>query len=1335
MPPRTGGALPAGIANSPRDAAASTKQAEDEEAPRQSDSFVAGSADGASAAMLLEAPMGSFPDAEESQPEQQTALDIAKEAHSDGSQSPPRPPAIAAGDLEAEDGEAQDLALPAPLVVPPPAPRPTRLQLMRRRLEQLRNDPPLQLPSLPEIPIMPDLDLTGKMLRSPARYAQLVARFSSCIVAAYALIFIIAIPCAWKPVTVNTDLSLFYSLQGQTLTRQQAYSQALASTRAVKAINDTSSFQLQMIYRVKNGLSVFGEEVALQIQAFEQELRNLGGWSQMCGLSRSDSRFRCAPGESFSNYLWPTRIENYLDPQGYFRVINDGMGFERLPQDSLLTYIGSGAAAPHSFLSFLPQNFSAGNSDPSLIRSLFTFTSPSVDDSDFRKQYKDFVAQELYPTLLDMFNRGQKQVDPMSWDLPPVIESFFTGDVVTDYEVQVMLAHDLRLSGGALVVTILVSWLQFRSFFLAFAVTLILSCLILMTYVMLQLNQVTLATFLAMFLIFGLGGNVFFRLHAAWRRTRNRPHLPDMASRIDALHFHMLLDLLPILASSLCWLVFLASGIQPIREFGVFMCLAMNLVCILAVLCFVPLLVMHELYLHPWMENKFPRWLRLILEPSRLFEPPWKKVAHHLVEAVDRRPRTVLIGVAVAVIICLITVSCLASVVTQTGLVQLLPPDSNIVTVSTLASQSFSPAEASDVSGPTVLMACEPGLESSAPATPSGCGLHWCENPVFNSGYVMPPSTNATACSCQEDASTTQLCDQITVSVRVSGQRVVDMTEAQRKAAAIDFVKRRYASPGVIGTSVTSSSRQGASLVFEDWSMGTTDVQPMATLPNINVTLTSATSVGSGCMRNFICHCGARQCPAPSGYAAAPVSLVLPGVNATSAAASGGQSSVSVAIVFGIKAQDPGILGGSGSWSFDTSFQAASPWAQRSMLAMCSNAPSSLQVVSQNCWIKDFRDWLLQKGQGFPVDRFGNFNQEVQSFLTQFPGKGKYIWLDASNQVVAAAFIFQVKPEATAQATKMSKSAWQQFVNDQNAASDSSGNNAWPTSQEWVNSDAYLGSLSNAWQVFGLALLVICLAGFVIMLDLEFIFLIVVLVAVNVIFIWFFFLAFFRWDFGPWEMTILTVFLCFMVEPSFQLGREFVYPEANNTGTELRDDQLDSVLQGTATVDAAQLMEGSRTRAKAEDREEDADEDAEKMGGKKSLTRTSLEVETGSTAHSKGTGLLQAAVTSTLSEASSTNNKMALGPKEAVTRSVALALGPLVAGCFKLFWCGVFLLPCRYRIYVRLGGVAMLIPILSLPCIILLMPWAVLYSGRSRREPDMFVLARVAMQKAEWLLS
>lgn len=96
-----------------------------------------------------------------------------------------------------------------------------------------------------------------------------------------------------------------------------------------------------------------------------------------------------------------------------------------------------GLAAPHDLRVFLPMSFSGGSK---LLRSVFGFTAPSLDDADFQKAWQDFVENELYSALKQVVLFTRRPEDPNSWDNPPAMRIYFRGDVLDD--------HDSWLSRG-----------------------------------------------------------------------------------------------------------------------------------------------------------------------------------------------------------------------------------------------------------------------------------------------------------------------------------------------------------------------------------------------------------------------------------------------------------------------------------------------------------------------------------------------------------------------------------------------------------------------------------------------------------------------------------------------------------------------------------------------------------------------------------------------------------------------------------------------------------------------------------------------------------------------
>jgi len=69
----------------------------------------------------------------------------------------------------------------------------------------------------------------------------------------------------------------------------------------------------------------------------------------------------------------------------------------------------------------------------------------------------------------------------------------------------------------------------------------------------------------------------------------------------------------------------------------------------------------------------------------------------------------------------------------------------------------------------------------------------------------------------------------------------------------------------------------------------------------------------------------------------------------------------------------------------------------------------------------------------------------------------------------------------------------------------------------------------------------------------------------------------------------------------------------------------------------------------------------------------------------------------------------------------------------KLFVCSVFLLPCEFRLFSRLGAVAMVVPFFMVPCTLLLLPSLIVVLGPDRREADLAILYARFAELLKWI--
>jgi len=281
--------------------------------------------------------------------------------------------------------------------------------------------------------------------------------------------------------------------------------------------------------------------------------------------------------------------------------------------------------------------------------------------------------------------------------------------------------------------------------------------------------------------------------------------------------------------------------------------------------------------------------------------------------------------------------------------------------------------------------------------------------------------------------------------------------------------------------------------------------------------------------------------------------------------------------------------------------------------------------------------------------------------------------------------------------------------------------------------------LGSAWRVCLLIILAVVLSGLIYTMDFEIMGCLVAIAVVACILLLFFMLCIFQWQFGPWQLIVSALFLTYTIEPAFHIGRDFVLPASL-----------------PASEPDAPLCDDPPARTTEMFKKPEGDKDLEQAAPFQTCTSTvaidgSLELRSGKVADTTGTFLgasnsvdkggvpgiepimPAASPSETRSEASS-GPKGGEDPAPALERSVYLACETIMASAVQLFLCGILILPCEFRLFMQLGAVAVLVPLIWVPAIVLILPAALLYSGRTRREPDIFLLARHLEQVVSNLL-
>lgn len=315
--------------------------------------------------------------------------------------------------------------------------------------------------------------------------------------------------------------------------------------------------------------------------------------------------------------------------------------------------------------------------------------------------------------------------------------------------------------------------------------------------------KVSLASFLGVFMMFGLGFSSFFRMHELWRRSRREATEPW--ERLLYLHKAAGREMLPVVCTALCYYLLMTSTLVPLREFGVFIGTSMLFAVLFAVLCFVPLLLIHEESLRPCLRRR-PK-VALVLEPSQL-KPNWQLLASKIM-VILRRPKPLLGGTALVVFICFVAALAVTASQPYPALPEVFPPDHHREAGRPLL-QGFAPASPAEQAAPQTTRMCQPGRNLSS------CALHWCDlASTPNNNLSAWPTSQAAPCSCYGPSGLATSCSNITVSLHVTGSRATALSQEEVLPQVQAYLQQHFSDSESMETA-SVSSRRLQSVVLEE---------------------------------------------------------------------------------------------------------------------------------------------------------------------------------------------------------------------------------------------------------------------------------------------------------------------------------------------------------------------------------------------------------------------------------------------------------------------------------------------------------------------------------------
>jgi len=749
------------------------------------------------------------------------------------------------------------------------------------------------------------------------------------------------------------------------------------------------------------------------------------------------------------------------------------------------------------------------------------------------------------------------------------------------------------------------------------------------------------------------------------------------------------------------------------------------------------MLIIHDAYVLPVVGENFPEPVAKVVELTEL-RFPWRPAASMCLRAARKAGKWILLGTGLVTLIIFIIMMVVAVNSDNPGLPEVYSPSHHRHASRPLI-EAFMPTTPANEPPPLQAYICQPKESSTLEADGITCGLYWCEAPLVKDAAdnsddesddeaadeAADASPKPAECSCNEPDDPLPLdCENIIWNAEMVGQAFASLPSSSQNATWVAFVKSIHTNKEVSVSKTPISLLP--SFVLEHWESGKTDVEPHFKMPP--ATIKTGLTTGKTCSYHTTCFCGLRKCDPEKKYKARSDKVALqvetnrrlnsrpPPMPLYHRRLSDGPSiptpsAKEVLVVFGIipEPSEPFFVGGP-KWNYDGTFDPESAWAQRAMLSMCSNVPVELNVLERQCWIVEFRKWLLSEGRKFPTELFGDFQADLRHFTALYPNSATAMWLNDNNDMRATAFSFKIPPRQDAWASEIleDRVKWNNYVKAQNEKARSVASNAFATAQVFVDAEAQDAAMRNAWHVLLLAIGIMIFAGLVYTWDGVFMLMTIAVSVLACIWMGFFIFCLFGWAVGPWELILLIIFPTSCLEPVFRVGRGAVWSDYNV--------QKKIIAQLSPRSQAAQRQQPPEQLGAPLAIQDQGEQAGPPPGAGSGLPESKTGVEE---------DLLSTRSPTEANTLSDAQNRF----EERLLKYMLVIANATFGNAIKMILCGFVMLPCEFRLFARVGGVAIVVPIIALPCIFILLP-SVLFLVPRHDLPDAvrfydFVMSKV----------
>ncbi|CAK0808176.1 unnamed protein product [Prorocentrum cordatum] len=736
-------------------------------------------------------------------------------------------------------------------------------------------------------------------------------------------------------------------------------------------------------------------------------------------------------------------------------------------------------------------------------------------------------------------------------------------------------------------------------------------------YVLAPSSKTTVASFLSLFLMAGIGSDTVFVCVDFWDQSKDCKHVKH---RVVFLLTHAGKSCLATsLTTSVSFFANLASVLQPLREFGLFMGVCVMSAFALVMLFLPPLLVIRECVLAPAPNTKIHSLAALKDQQGESGASTGSCSGCRRKKAdKDRKPVLEMLFFkhvgwiancslsVMAISLCLaimFAVGVIISAELQESVPALFPDDHNQVEGKRIIEAFETVGEVEqEWSGVCPTQRVIKYVGEFDDTISSACTMYWCDatEDATQDGegvcYLSPTYWNGAAqVYLPPDGDSNLNCDSLDVTSRFQ-LRHGWQASAEVVREAFQAAAARTASNVVLPQDQSLNIGTAVPVVLEDWASGAVSTED---LYEATAEFGGSASTGSGCQVNMVCFVGGRTCKpsqleqqgwqllgqfhnfsedgrrlaatefpaaellqeAPPSLGPPPAILAAPRSLSTSLV----RNPFDVAVVFGIRAplSTPLVGAPKETWSFDPDFEPGDPWAQRSMLKVCTQLPNNLLVISAQdsdsnkprCWIDSFREFQEASHKPFPSRDFDTDVFDWWGYNKDLGEKNTWFQLesDGSRSVskmkacTMQFFINLDRDSVSASKALGHMKLWDEFLAGLNGAASLTANRAWHTASVWVRAEAEEAIISSTVEIIVIACVCAWFGVLIFTQDPVLAMQVTGLVVIIILGLAFFMICMMGWAVGAIEVISLVVFVGYSVTYSLHVAHNYSEAQQGDT--------------------------------------------------------------------------------------------------------------------------------------------------------------------------------------------